>query len=206
VAIQVTKPKIKWLVQDVGLYQLQLYRKFEALSSLGEDFSTIGVIAGYPFISGLDLALNDDINTTYILLCGVKILNLLKSAKSISDVIEHPTQFQIDNERIIIDSLIAGVFYDYTKFDQMYYSNFNLPLVNSNAEYIALRDNLETTFSVDKFIKPSRDLKAFDAGIVKKGETLGDFISNTNRQQFYLDEYVVVSNVVDIVNEYRFLL
>lgn len=198
--------KIKWLIQDVGLIVSQMYRKFDALDFMNENVSGIGVMANHKYITGLEDAIEDDLNTKYVLLSGVKVLNLLKNAKNIADVVEFPTQFQIENSDTILNALIDGMFYDYEKFDQAYYGNLNLPLLNSEAIYIPIKDNLKTYFNVDKFVKPSRDLKAFDAGILNKGQTIEDYLMNKNRQRFFIEEQLVVSDVLEMNDEYRFFV
>ena len=198
--------KFKWLIQDVGLIQSQINRKFEALDFMNENFNVIGVMADYDYITNLENVLEEDLNTVYIVLGGVKILNLLNKADSIEDIIEFPNKFQIDNSDSILKSLKQGYFYNFENFDQAYYGTLNLPLLNSNADYLPLKDNLDTFFDVDKFIKPSRDLKAFDAGILEAGKTLNEFVLNQKRQRFYLEENIVVSNLRNILDEYRFFV
>lgn len=198
--------KIKWLIQDVGMKVSQLHRKFDALEYLGEDLGCIGVIPDHPYITNLENVIEEDLETKYVLLSGVKVLNLLKKANHISEVVEYPTDFQRKHSREILDALIEGVFYDYEKFDQAYYAELDLPLLNSDAEYIPVELNLNTTFSEDKFVKPSRDLKAFDAGILSAGQTVKQYIESKPRQRFYLEEKLVVSSVKEIVDEYRFFV
>ncbi len=198
--------KVKWLIQDVGLSITQTYRKFDALKLMDEKISGIGVIEDHPYITGLEDAVEDDLNTKYVLLSGVKVLNLLKSAKTISDVMEHPTEFHLKNSNRILSALVEGLFYDFEKFDQAYYGDLNLPLLNNSAIYIPIKDNLNASFSKDKFIKPSRDLKAFDAGILKAGQTVENFILGKSRQRFYLEEQLVVSDVLEMRDEYRFFV
>lgn len=196
----------KWLIQDVGLIVSQMYRKYDALKELSENISGIGVIANHKYITGLEDAIEDDLNTKYVFLSGVKVLNLLKNAKNISDVVENPTDFHLENSDAILKALLDGFFYDYEKFDQAYYGSLGLPLLNDKAIYIPIKENLKTSFDTDKFIKPSRDLKAFDAGILKKNQTVENFIMNTSRQRFYIDENLVVSDVIEIIDEYRFFV
>jgi hypothetical protein len=198
--------KFKWLIQDVGLIQSQINRKFEALDLMNENLDGIGVMANYNYISNLENVLEDDLNTVYIILGGVKVLNLLRKAKSIKDVAEFPTQFQIDNSDIILNALKNGYFYDYEKFDQAYYGKLNLPLLNQSAIYIPIKDNLKTSFNERKFIKPSRDLKAFDAGILEIGVSVEDFIMSKDRQPFFIDENLVVSDVIEMNDEFRFFV
>lgn len=198
--------KIKWLIQDVGMRVSQLHRKFDALQFLGEDMAAIGVIPDYNYISGLGEALDEDPNTKYILLSGVKVLNLLKAAKSIADVVEFPTEKQIMHGDQILKNLIDGVFYDFDNFDQANYGKLYLPLLNKDAFYIPVKDNLKTFFDEDKFVKPSRDLKAFDAGILKEGMTIEAFIMSKSRQRFFMEELLVVSPVRVVLDEYRFFV
>jgi hypothetical protein len=198
--------KIKWLIQDVGLIVSQMYRKFDALQFMEENIAGIGVIADHPYITGLETAIEDDLDTQYVLLSGVKVLKLLKAADHISDVVQFPNDFQNENSDVILKSLIAGMFYDFEKFDQAYYGNLGLPLLNSEAVYIPIKENLKKSFNVDKFVKPSRDLKAFDAGILKKEQTIEDFIMSKSRQRFFLEEQLVVSDVLEMNDEYRFFV
>lgn len=198
--------KIKWLIQDVGMRIAQIHRKYEALDHMGENLDSIGVMGNYPYITNLENVIEEDLETKYVLLSGVKVLNLLKNAKSIADVVENPTEFQLENSDVILKALIEGVFYDYKNFDQAYYSELDIPLLNKDAEYIPVGENMDLSFDEDKFVKPSRDLKAFDAGILKKDKTIGDYVLNLPRQRFFLEEKLVVSSIKDIVNEYRFFV
>jgi hypothetical protein len=198
--------KIKWLIQDVGLIVSQMYRKFDALKYMDEKISGIGVVANCQYISGLEDAIENDLDTKYVLLTGVKVLNLLKSAKTISDVLEFPTEFHIENSEVILKALVEGMYYDYTKFDQAYYGELDLPLLNQSAIYVPIKENLKKSFSEDKFVKPSRDLKAFDAGILKAGETIEEFVMSKSRQRFFLEEKLVVSDVLEMRDEYRFFV
>lgn len=198
--------KIKWLIQDVGLVVSQMYRKYDALEFMGENISGIGVMADFQYITGLEEAVEDDLETAYVLLAGVKVLNLLKSAKHISDVMQFPTEFHLKNSESILNALIKGMFYDFEKFDQAYYGKLGLPLLNHSAMYIPIKENLNKSFEKDMFVKPSRDLKAFDAGILKAGQTVESFILSKSRQRFYLEEKLVVSDVLEMNDEYRFFV
>jgi hypothetical protein len=198
--------KIKWLIQDVSMRTSQMFRKYDALSAMGENIACIGVMENHPYVTNLEVVVEEDLDTKYVLLSGVKVLNLIKSAKHISDVMEFPTKFHLENSDRILSALSAGIFYNYTSFDQAHYGELNLPLLNQSADYISIKANLQTSFQVDKFIKPSRDLKAFDAGILKAGQTVEDFIMAKSRQRFYLEEMLVVSDVLEMRDEYRFFV
>jgi hypothetical protein len=198
--------KLTWLVQDIGMVISQLHRKFDALEFMSEKIANVGVAEDYPYITGLEEAVNTDLTTRYVFLGGVKILNLLRKATHISDVMADPSDFHRANSDCILSSLRAGYFYDVKTFDQAYYSNLKLPLLNNNAQYLALEDNLDTVFDVDKFIKPSRDLKAFNAGIIPTGKSIGEFVLNQKRQRFFMEEQVVIADTVEINDEYRFFV
>ena len=198
--------KFKWIIQDVNLTVSQMYKKFDALSHMGEKISGVGVIKNYDYVSGLEDAIEEDIDTKYILLTGVKVLNLIEKAKTISDVVNFPTDWQVENGDRILEELKNGFYYDYGKFDQAYYGTLDLPLLNNKSDYISLNDNLKTSFSVDKFVKPSRDLKAFDAGILKANETVETYLKSKSKQRFYLDEKLVVADVITMCDEYRFFV
>jgi len=198
--------KFKWLIQDVGLIVSQIYKRYDALAYMNEDIAGIGVMPNHPYITVLETAINEDLDTHYVILGGVKVLNLLKSANNIADVVEFPSEFMIENSDEILKSLINGMYYDYQNFDQAYYGKKDLPLLNNNAEYISVADNLNTFFEVDKFVKPSRDLKAFDAGIIKAGDSVKSFIMSKRRQRFYLEEELVVADVQEMWDEFRFFV
>lgn len=196
--------KVKWIIQNTGLTVSQMYIKYDALDSMNEKVDGIGVIANCNYIAGLEDAIEDNLDTKYVLLSGVKVLNLLKAANTIEDVVEFPTPFQVENGDVILKALIAGIFYDYEKFDQAYYGKLGLPLLNGKASYYPVKDNLDLSFDEDKFVKPSRDLKAFDATILKSGTTIGKFVHSVSRQRFFLEESLVVADVLKMKDEYRF--
>ncbi len=163
---------IKWLLQDVSMRLSQITRKFQALDKMGEPVSAIGVVKNCPYISGLSEALEDDLETRYVFLSGVKVLRAVSRATCIEELIEHPTPFQRANGACLLKRLKAGLFYDVQKFDQRHYSALDLPLLNNGAQYLPLREHLKTSFPVDKFIKPSRDLKAFDAFVLPANQSI----------------------------------
>lgn len=198
--------KIKWLIQDVGIRWEQLDRKLDVLQEMNEEMAGIGVIEYCPYISGLSEALVDDLEYEYVFLSGVKVLKLLKDAKNITDVIENPTEFQKENGVLILEKLKAAIFYDIDAFDQKVYAEKGLPLLNSKADYLPIKNNLKTKFSVDKFIKPSKDLKSFDAGILPAGIDLEEYLKHVKRQASYIEEDMVVAPVKVIRNEYRFFV
>lgn len=97
-------------------------------------------------------------------------------------------------------------FYDIEKFDQKYYKNLDIPLLNKESEIINLKNNLKRKFERDVFIKPTSDLKGFVGGILKKGETIEDFINGSKRMPNWIEETTLISEVKDIHSEYRFFI
>lgn len=197
--------KIKWLIQDVGIRYDQLNRKIEALVELNEDINFIGVIPKHPYITGIEENFSDK-DTIYVLLSGTKALSILYNAENLSEVSEYYNEYDSDKININIDNFKKGIFYDNKKFDQNFYKNLNLPLLNQDSLCIPIVDNLNKIFNTDKFIKPSRDLKAFTGGILYAGTSIEEYIKNTERQNFYIEEYAIIAPVKNIINEYRFFI
>jgi hypothetical protein len=101
-------------------------------------------------------------------------------------------------------ALLDGVWWDKEKFDQKYYSTFDLPLVNKDAEYMILGESYDRTWSIDKFIKPSSDGKAFSGGILRAGQTIRNFLENTMRKQNIESEMILIADLKNTQAEYRF--
>lgn len=196
--------KTLWIIQSTGLSVAQPHANVEYLTKLGFEFKDFGLIPFTTEITNLENILIKDVN--FIIRGGTKLLTLLNSVKHISELSPHLTQEQLDNSDYFIAKLKAGIFYDIEKFDQEFYSKLNLPLLNSNAQLIPMENALHLSFDRDMFIKPSRDLKAFNGGIIQKGTTIESFIKSSQYQSFYIDETVVLSEVKEIYSEYRFFV
>ncbi len=97
-------------------------------------------------------------------------------------------------------------FYDIEKFDQKYYKNLDIPLLNKESEIINLKDNLKRKFEEDVFVKPTSDLKAFVGGVLKAGETIEELIKRSSRMPHWMEEPTLISKVKDIHSEYRFFV
>lgn len=195
---------IKWLVQDVGMQMVNLHWNFEALKRLEFPFGNFGVIAHEKMITNLEEVLEKDWH--YIIRGGTKILVLLDSIHSLDEVNSHLSFEQQAYSTQFIERLKAGVFYDVQRFDQAYYSTLDLPLLNSGAKLYKISEHLNTRFSQDMFLKPSRDLKAFDAGILPKGVSLQEHITSGKHQAMYLEEQALIATVRPIAAEYRFFV
>lgn len=99
--------------------------------------------------------------------------------------------------------------YSIENFDQKNYLSIpNLPCVNKDSELLDLSVNtdLYASFSSDKFIKPTSDLKAFDAGILEAGQVVKHFIENGFHHKDYQKNNVLISSLKKIIEEYRFFI
>ncbi len=185
-------PKIKWLVQDTARMYAALENEFPPLLELGYVVVPFGVIPFTDTLTGIDDLSPDDF---YIIRSGTKVVQLLDSG----------TPDNISPE--LTEKLRLGISYNQRNFDQAYYSELNLPLLNSTPEILNLSDekDLFASFSVPKFVKPSSDLKAFTAGILEPGEVLKHFIESHYYRSGYKEETALVHDVVDIIAEHRFI-
>ena len=164
--------KVTWLIQDVNLRFDELYKTGDALYELGYDFSPIGVIPFQDTITQLESAISHD--SLYVFRGTTKLLTILENAKTVKDIC--PLIADEYNTDDILYRLKTAVFYEYEKFDQKHYNDVGLKLVNNNSVFYKIDENLDRTFSENKFIKPSSDRKAFVGGILEKGQTIHDFI------------------------------
>jgi hypothetical protein len=112
----------------------------------------------------------------YVIRGGTKILVLLDSIQSLLEINNLLTPEQLQYNDQFVQRLKEAVFYDVHRFDQ------------------------------DMFIKPSRDLKAFDAGILPKGTSLKEYVIGGKHQKMYLEEKALIALVKPIAAEYRFFV
>lgn len=199
--------KIKWLVQDVGIQMANIEDNFNALVKLGYDFSNFGLIANQKIISNLENILLDPAEQ-FIIRGGTKILKILENIDNFD--LQQSNGFLSDEQmkysREYIEQLKSGIFYDEKAFDQAYYGSLDLPLLNSNASLYPIKDNLNLKFNQNMFLKPSKDQKAFTAGILEAGQTIENFVKRQRYQLSYLDEIAVVAPCKTITSEYRFFV
>lgn len=196
--------KIKWIIQDVNMRFSRLNDMVDALDALNYEYINFGIIPFTKSITNLENILEKD--TIYIALSGVKLLTLLQENNSLKDYCEFLSEDQINNNDYYVEKLKNSVFYDIQKFDQSHYGKLGLPLLNDDAKYITIKDNLNLSFDTPKFVKPAKDLKAFNGGILEAGETFEHFIKNQLHQAFYIDENMVVADLKQIFGEYRFFI
>lgn len=192
---------ILWLLQDVGKSQM-LKDNFETVRELKFNYANIGVLADSNIISGLEQALRPEVSG-FILRGGVKLIELIYRANTLEELIG--TVEVCDPERLL-DKLKKGVFYSINNFDQDYYSTLGLPLLNHDAFCVPISENLNKTFDKDYFIKPTKDLKTLDPGILKAGVSIEQFILSTAYRKEIYAEKLLIAPVKSILAEYRFFV
>lgn len=179
---------------QLSLKNIQLKKYIEALKKLNLTFSFFSVYSDSEKINNLP----DKDN--YISLAGIKALKISQNAKE-------NNFFNIEEFQNNYLKFQQSFFYkNPTYFDQAYYGTLGLPIINQDAQYLPLKDNLHATFECDKFIKPSSDLKGFIGGIIKKGKSIQDFLNTTTLLPTYLEETILVANIKEIHSEYRFFV
>lgn len=182
---------MKWLVQDTGRLINVVNEELTALKNTGRLFSVFGLIEHHNIITNV---YDEDLDGHEVIFRGgIKAIHMLSN-----NTLEG---FSTEN----IEKLKRGISYDVQAFDQRYYAGLNLPLLNAQASYEPFSAIKDKTYSKDMFIKPSSDLKAFAAGILKAGTTVEEYILKSTHQMTYLDEHVLVSDLKQPGVEYRFV-
>lgn len=181
---------MKWLLQDSHLKTHQMNKEYAALQSLNLDFIPFGVLEDGEltgFYETFDKC---------IIRSGIKVLRLATS-KKIPGI---STELQ--------DIIKNGYDYNYKNFEQSFISKFNLPLLNTDGEFIDMNnpESLNVSFGNEMFIKPSNDQKAFIATILPERQTIRSFLESIecplNRLK---DEKILLSSVKNLKGEYRFI-
>lgn len=192
---------ILWLLQDVGKSQM-LKDNFETIRELKFNYANIGVLAESNIISGLEQALRPEVSG-FILRGGVKLIELIHRANTLEELVG---TVEVSESGHLLDKLKKGVFYSINNFDQNYYATLGLPLLNHDAFCIPISENLNETFDRDYFIKPTKDLKTLDPGILKAGVSIEQFILSTAYRKEIYAEKLLIAPVKSILAEYRFFV
>lgn len=197
----------KWLIQIASRKQAVIAAEVAALEGLNYQWSDFGIIYQTQQITNLENIFTHP-HDTYIFRGGSRLLTLLNETHSIESLGDFFTQEQLELGNLYLKNLKKGIFYDVDNFDQKTYSQLDLPLLNNDAIYLPLNqiENLGLTFEEAKFIKPSKDLKAFTAGLLEPGTTVYDFIISQPHQLIYKNEELLVASPKDVQDEYRFFV
>lgn len=181
---------MKWLLQDTHLKIHQMNKEYSALQSLNLDFIPFGLLEDGE-ITGLYETFDK-----CIVRSGIKVLRLATS-KTIPG-------FSTELQEIIKN----GYDYNYENFEQSFISKFNLPLLNTDGEFIDMNnpESLNISFGNEMFIKPSNDQKAFIATILPERQTIRSFLESIECPLSRLkDEKLLLSSVKSLKGEYRFI-
>lgn len=186
----------KFLLQwSLKPYQLESYIK--AFKRIGIEYDFFSV---YTDCNRIGILPEDMMSTQYVTISGIKALKI--AAHGTVDNFDHSDDFYHLKERYR-----SSFFYTTEQlFDQAYYRDRDLPLLNKDSTLITLDDNLDRSFDTEVFIKPTSDLKGFVGGIIKPGQTIGNFIENTARLSHWREELSLIAPVKRIHSEYRFFV
>jgi len=197
--------KVKWLVQREGFSMANREDTIEVLERFGFAHDSFGVQASSGKVLNLENILTDP-EERFVVRGGTRLFSLVKAAGAIGELGEQISPEQARYGAQYLHQLRRGIFYDEQKFDQAYYAGLGLPLLNSDAAMYPIAENLKRTFNCEKFIKPSKDEKAFEAGILAANETIEAFITRQPQARGWLDETAVIANCKAIIAEYRFFV
>lgn len=199
-----------WLTQSNGFRGSYLSEITESLKRLNIQFKDFSVIKNE--ITNLTEILKPEYSDYNFITIGVtKFLGILEKLreenKDLSYLDNKLSKEIILNSDFWIDKLLNSVDYNIERFDQFNYSLLHLPLLNSDAGYIDYNDIKDYEFTKETFIKPSRDLKSFNGGIIYAGETIQNYIARTGYSSPNIEtEKIVVSYIKEIREEYRFFM
>ena len=200
-----------WLIQSNGFRDSCLFEIAESLKRFNIEFRDFGVVKNNSITNLTEILKSEYTDYNFITRGGTKFLGILEKLrrenKDLSYLDDKLPKEIIDNSDFWIDKLLNSVDYDVNKFDQQYYSLLDLPLLNSDARYIDYSRIKNYEFTKETFIKPSRDLKSFNGGVIYAGETIQNYIARTGYHSPNIKtEKIVVSDIKEIQEEYRFFM
>lgn len=196
---------VKWLVQKEGFAMANRTEAIEALGRFGFNYDSFGLVPPWTKVLNLAQILLDP-GSKYIVRGGTRLHAILNSAQCLNELDEQLTPGQVEHGALYLRQLKQGIFYDEQKFDQAYYAGLDLPLLNGDATMYPIAANLLQSFDREMFIKPSKDEKAFDAGILAPGQTIEGFIASQPQARNWEDEMAVIAPCKAITAEYRFFV
>jgi len=189
-----------WIIQSTGFASSNILETIDILNELNIDWKDYGIVKNT--ITNLENILEED--RKLIARGGIKLIKLIENSNNIYELNKNISKEQKNYKFLKI--LKESIDYDEKKFDQKNYMDKNLPLLNKNAEIIKYEDLKYRIFEKDKFIKPSRDLKSFDGGIIYENETILNFLMRNKHTEEVKNEDIIISDLKDIKNEYRFFI
>lgn len=194
-----------WLV-DLSLRDDRLRQIKDALDKTNSSHTYFGLTTEEHTFTGIDYEIfnqhDNFIALSYI--NAIKICTTDLFTKYNLYNFESLSEKEINN---VMSKMKKSFFYDDDKkFDQFYYSNLGLPLLNDKPIFLSLIGQEELIFDTEKFIKPSKDLKAFTGGLIQPHQTIKDFVEKGRYQAGWNEEIALISEVKEIEAEYRFFV
>lgn len=195
---------IKWLIQYSSVSDTHLQSVVEQIKASETLHDFFGVIPFTNDVTGLDEILEKDFY--YIFHSSVKVLDIFERCKSLLEINSELSPWQKEIADELLKKLRLGIFHNKEKFDQSFYGDFSLPLLNDDSKIYSCEDVLTQTFDENLFIKPSSDTKAFDAGIIERGVSIQEHIESQFHREDYKNELILLSPLKEIDAEYRFFV
>ena len=198
--------KNKFILQSSGFKTSYLEEIITTLNRFNIEWNDFGIIPNENIITNLENILEPDVNL--IARGGTKFLGLLEENKDLELLNSQLSKEQIELKDLYLKKLISSIDYDVDRFDQEVYSLLDLPLLNSGAEYVKLKSLLYSTMEKEYFVKPSKDLKAFNGGLIYADETLMNYLMRTPHMNIedIEEQTVILAAVQKIYSEYRFFM
>ena len=193
--------KNKWIVQTSGFRSSFIEATIDTLKRLSFDYEDFGITKERK-LSNMNNIVED--NTRYISRGGILMLDILNEATSLTECSTYIDDE--NNKEEYLKELRNSVDYSITGFDQSIYKDYGLPLLNNNAEYFLCSDILDRTFDKKMFLKPSKDLKAFNGGIIDTNISIKEHIESDYFKAGYEKETIVLAPLIKIYSEYRFFI
>lgn len=176
---------MKWFVQYTNRISAVVETEVLGMRSAGIEPIFFGLVSngdGTFEVSGIT---KEDAKEPFIVRCGVKVIQMSETTH---------------------EWLKPGISYERKAFDQLHYRKLDLPFYNPVIERLSVADVYCRTFDTPMFIKPSEDLKAFEAGILDAGETANTYIHRKQHQANIDLTKIIVSPVNKPRDERRFVV
>lgn len=200
--------KVKWLLQSSGVKR-NLHN--EIWFSQNTDLIDFGLISFTNEITNISTIYQDWLDNNdraYIIRGSTKILKILPTDALMDNIEQLKSYNELNNQSYteFFSALKNSLFYDHEKFDQAYYLNLDLPLLNKGAISVGANEARQMQFTENKFVKPTSDGKAFLAGILIPGQTIEQMILSKSHHQTVWDENVLIAPPKVVLKEWRFFV
>jgi hypothetical protein len=198
--------KVKWLLQSSGVKR-NLHN--ENWFNKNVDFIDFGLINFTNAITNLNSIYEnwlENRETSYLIRGSTKILRIIPTDALLDNALDLANDFPNHEFDEFFLSFKKSLFYDYQKFDQAYYQNLNLPLLNKGGISINAEEARHFKFDENKFIKPTSDGKAFVGGILSSGKTIEEMILSDRHNQSVWNETILIAPQKRVLKEWRFFI